>query len=134
MPRMYQAGEAPSKRETIAPNGAAQISSESVATRPFYAAIADLLPAPITRQALHALFDFRASVGAIKGWRYGRRSPPQWAIELLRHKTEARARAMLNNAARLDRARTTRTRSEIGSVLIVARRQKEKARREAGEV
>jgi hypothetical protein len=124
--------QASSTREQSAPNGAAQKLANEIATRPFYAAIADLLPRPIARHALLALFDFRASHGTIKGWRYGRRSPPAWAIELLRSKTEARARAMLANAARLDRARTTLTREQAAPINL--RRGQEKARREAGEV
>lgn len=124
----------PSAREQSAPIGVVEMPAETVANRPFYAAIADLLPTPIAHTALVALFDYRATVGAINGWRYGRRSPPQWAIDILKMKGEARARRTLNNIARLSRARTTRTREEVASVLVQARRAKEKARREAGEV
>jgi hypothetical protein len=119
-----------STREQSARFDPTESVANEVANRPFYAAVADLLPSPIVRRDLCALFDFRASYGAIQGWRFGRRSPPQWAIDLLRAKGKSAVRQRWNNLARLDQARTTLTRQEVAP--INARRQKEKARQQGG--
>jgi hypothetical protein len=54
-------------------------------------AIECLIPPPISRVALLALFDNRATIDSIKNWRYGRSRPPQWAIDILRSKLNAKA-------------------------------------------
>jgi hypothetical protein len=33
-----------------------------------------------------ALFEGRTTIGTIDQWRYGRRSPPQWAVDILRRR------------------------------------------------
>ena len=58
------------------------------------AAIRYLLPKyhRIPRAAAEALFDHRASYAAIKTWRFGWNRAPQWAVDLIRSKIEARRR------------------------------------------
>lgn len=57
----------------------------------FRLGIESLLPPPIAPKKLVALFENRATYGAIQGWRFGRRGPPQWATELLDRKLGALA-------------------------------------------
>jgi hypothetical protein len=109
---MSETGETPSTREQSAPIDVTESLPNLVATRPFYAAVASLLERPWPRSTLVALFGGRATYGAIRGWLYGRRSAPQWAIDLLRAHADLRARSILNHAAALKRA--TRTRAEVG--------------------
>lgn len=61
-------------------------------TREMDAAIRYLLPqyARIPRHALVTLFDYRANLATIKTWRFGWNRAPQWAVDLIRSKIEAR--------------------------------------------
>jgi hypothetical protein len=55
---------------------------------------------PGMKRYLVALFDGRAQYGAIQGWRFGRRNPPDWAIDMLAQRLEDEASQRLA-AARL---------------------------------
>ena len=78
---------------------------ESLPRKPHTAAskaIECLLPPPIPRTKLLALFQNRATIDAIKNWRYGRSKPPQWAVDLLRSKLNAKAAAIAALGTRLE--------------------------------
>jgi hypothetical protein len=61
------------------------------------AALLALYPSPIARKTLLELFEHRASFAAIEQWRFGWKTPPAWAAELLAAKL-ARRIAELNAA------------------------------------
>ena len=78
---------------------------ETLPRKPYTAAskaIECLLPPPIPRTKLLALFQNRATIDAIKNWRYGRSKPPQWAVDLLRSKLNAKAAAIAALGTRLE--------------------------------
>lgn len=54
-----------------------------VVKSPIGIAIEHLLPPPILRADLVALFDGHATYGLIQAWRYAARHPPQWALDLI---------------------------------------------------
>lgn len=70
-------------------------------TREMDDAIQRLIGKQPSRGALLDLFDNRATAAAIKAWRYGWRGSPQWAVELIRSKLAAQARADLAAGAKL---------------------------------
>ena len=63
-------------------------------------AIRLLLPRP-TIAGLVELFDSRVTYDAIKSWRQERRNTPQWAIDLLAAKIQARADYLAHGARRI---------------------------------
>ena len=89
-----ESGKAPTQADS-ALTKQVRLTPAKALTVPFDRAIQVLLPAPINPEKLVALFDGRATYAAIKSWRYGVASPPQWALDVLEAKTRERANAML---------------------------------------
>lgn len=102
---------------------------KSLAT-PIGRAIDMLLPGTKTASAIEQLFDNRAGYGAIKGWRFGRRAPPQWATELVARKLRAAANPLHETAETVIRSRgigRAWDRTGISFARWRARKAKEKA-------
>jgi hypothetical protein len=105
---MFQEGDnADSGRENYAAPSPAR-----PATVPFEAAVQLLCPwtnstqpglprAPGRYQRIVELLERRAQYGAIHGWRFGRRTPPQWAKDLLASHLEREAQERWQAAAAL---------------------------------
>ena len=57
-------------------------------------AIRLLLPYPVPGGALLALFENRAALQTIRGWRYGWFNPPDWATDIIKARFDARRREL----------------------------------------
>lgn len=97
----------------------------------FEQALRALIPGHISHASVVQLLGNRAQYGAIQGWRFARRKPPEWARSLVAEmlRKDAQTRLAIAAAVEVDASRDC---GALGALTLASWRAKEKPRDLAG--